>query len=108
MKAHVDLSIYASPSASFGVASGELDFEVLPRQGEIVSFTQATRSPATSLPRIDGFSFQLKVSNVIHAPRGGSFSVMVLLEPAVMHSDAEATAFADYLEQGFGLGVDPF
>jgi hypothetical protein len=108
MKAHVDLSIFASPGASYGVASGELDFEVLPRQGEIVSFAQPTRLPAVALPRIDGFSFQLKVANVIHAPRSGSFSIMLLLEPAVMSSGTDAAALAEYLERGFGLGVDPF
>lgn len=108
MKAHVDLSIYAPPTASYGVVSGELDFEVLPRPGEIVSFAHSTSLPPVALPKIDGFSFQLKVANVIHAPRGGSFSVMVLLEPAVMNDCAEAAALADYLEQGFGLGVDPF
>jgi len=103
-----DLSIFGSPTASFGVASGELDFEVLPRQGEIVSFAQLISLPAIALPRIDGFSFQLRVANVIHAPRGGSFSIMVLLEPAVMRNGADAAALAEYLERGFGLGVDPF
>ena len=73
MKAHVDLSIFASPAASFGVASGELDFEVLPRQGEIVSLAHPTSQCAIALPRIDGFTFQLVVSNVIHAPRGARF-----------------------------------
>ena len=108
MKAHVDLSIFASPTASFGLASGELDFEVLPRQGKIVSFAQSISLPAIALPRIDGFSFQLKVTNVIHAPRGGSFSIMLLLEPAVVHNGADSASLAKYLERGFGLGVAPF
>lgn len=108
MKASVDLSIYIPPTACFGVASGELDFDVLPRQGEIVSLAHPTAQPAIRLPRIDGFSFQLKVTNVLHAPRGSSVSIMLLLEPAAMNSEADAVAFADYLEHGFGLGVDPF
>jgi hypothetical protein len=107
MKAHIDLSIFASPTEPFGLASGELDFNVIPRPGEIVSFSQSPTVPVTKLPRIQGFSFQFKVENVIHAPRGGSFSIMVLLEPAVMQSSVQAAALATYLEQGFGLGVDP-
>lgn len=90
------------------MASGQLDFEVLPRQGEIVSFGQSTANPPAVLPRIDGFSFQLRVENVIHAPRGAAFSAIVMLEPAVLQSSAQAAALGEYLERGFGLFVDPF
>ena len=90
------------------MASGELDFEILPRIGETVSFADAPRVPRAPLPKIDAFSFQLRVTDVIHAPAGGSYSTMVLLEPAVLQSNAQAIAFVEYLQGGFGLGVDPF
>ena len=108
MKVHVDLSIFASPTECFGMASGELDFEAPPRQGEIVFFAPSISQPPTALPQIDGFSFQLKVEDVIHAPRGDSFATTVLLEPAVMRDHSQAVALGEYLERGFALGVDRF
>ncbi|WP_431101670.1 hypothetical protein [Roseateles noduli] len=109
MKAHVDLSIFSTPNTSFGMASGELEFAVLPSRGEIVSLAGPTGGqPLPLLQRMGNFSLQLKVDDVVHAPGAPSPHVMLLLEPAVMAGDDQAEALGLYLEHAFGMFFDRF
>jgi len=108
MNAHVDPSIFSSPTDSFGMASGDVAFELLPRVGEVVSFAHPIGDPTATIPELPGFSFQLKVERVIHAPLGGSFSVILMLEDVVLQGVEQSLALAEYMERGFGLDVDRF
>jgi hypothetical protein len=109
VKAHVDLSIFATPTSSFGMASGDLDFAVLPRRGEIVNLAGPSNSALVPLlQRTGSFSFQLKVEDVLHTPGIADPYVTVLLEPAVMAGDDQAEALGLYLEQSLGLAFDRF
>jgi hypothetical protein len=109
MKAHVDLSIFASPTSSFGMASGNLDFAMLPRRGEIVNLAGPSDSALVPLlQRTGSFTFQLKVEDVLHTPGAAAPYVTLLLEPAVMAEAAQAEALGLYLEQAFGLAFDRF
>jgi len=102
MKVSVDISIISKSAGAFGVASGTLEFEIVPQIGDTISF--ATPRVA-GLPRVVGFSGMLRVVDRMLNAGGGS-SAGVSLEDIVVPSVEEARAVATYLEKGFGLGVD--
>lgn len=103
MKVAIDISIFTSEGA-FGNANGCLDLKMIPNVGDTISLV----APSTAdLMPVPGFAGMLRVKDrVLNAADGGGISLA--LEDIVVSTDEHARAVAEYLERGFGLGVDKY
>ena len=99
MRTDIDISILTRDQA-IGRVHGTLDFPVLPRIGERVTF---------ALPSIqsEGFNGQLTVEHVVHAP-GLDSRPMLLLSDVVASSRAQAEIIAKSFERSYELTFDPY
>jgi hypothetical protein len=103
MKVAIDISIFTSGGA-FGNASGTLELEAAPQVGDTISF--AFPKVAGMMP-VPGFTGMLRVKDrVLNAADG--VGVSLALEDIVVPTEEHAHAIAEYLEKGFGLGVDMY
>src|SRR5258706_10544098 len=103
MRIYVDFSVFTD-SQAVGNVHGHLEFSVVPRQGELVSFEQPKESVAPI--QLTGFAYQLGVEHVIHGARGGQVSLS--LADVVLGSRDDARRLFAYLADGFGLYADEY
>ena len=104
MKLRIDISIFLSGVTSFGVVSGEIELDFIPRVGETVSFML----PLNNIPPLaeHWFNSSLKVENVAYSVSPKMPNVMLSLEPIVLDSKEQCRKLSKYFETGFGLYVD--
>jgi hypothetical protein len=103
MKIHIDFSVL-TPHSAVGNVHGEMEFQVVPRQGELVSFI-SPKNKAT-LHAICGVTYQLKVEHVIHSRLESAPHSQLSLEDLTLPTTQDAEKAMAYLEQGFGLYAD--
>jgi hypothetical protein len=87
-----------------GNVHGEMDFDVLPRQGEFVCF-EFPKNKAELVP-IPGLSYQLEVERVMHSFSESSARVQLSLAGFTLPTTQDAKKAIAYFEQGFGLYAD--
>ena len=97
---YVDFSVFA-PSGSAGVVAGYVEFFAVPRVGELVSF-MAPKEGVLPIA-VPGFTWQVKVEQVIHAANATD-AVSLSLATVVLLHEEHVLPFAQFMEQGFGLG----
>jgi hypothetical protein len=103
MKVAIDISILSSGRA-FGNVNGTLDFEFAPSIGDTISFAFPKVSNLMPIP---GFTGLLRVKDrVINAATGSG--IALALEDILVPTNDHAQAVAEFLEKGFGLGVDTY
>ena len=103
MKIYIDFSVL-TPHSAVGNVHGELEFKVMPREGEVVNFS-APKNKA-ELVAIPGIGYQLKVERVIHSHINSAPHVQLSLEDMVLPTTQDAKKVIAYLEQGFDLYAD--
>ncbi|HEV7606576.1 MAG TPA: hypothetical protein VGO61_04530 [Steroidobacteraceae bacterium] len=104
MKIEIDISIFTSSDGAFGSATGSIELEVVPQVGDTISFV-FPKAPGV-LP-LAGFAGLLRVTDRVFSAGGGSKISLALEDITVPNADA-ARAVAEYLDKGFGLGVDTY
>lgn len=104
MKFSIDISIFARSDGAFGNATGTIELDVAPQIGDTISFTFPR---ATGLARVVGFTGMLRVKDRVLNAGGGS-NISLALDDLVVATLEEARAVAEYLEKGFGLGIDTY
>ena len=104
MKLNVDLSLFLSPSGSFGVVGGEIELDFIPRIGEEISFML----PINKIPPFaePWFKYNIKVENVLYSVSPEIPNVILFLEPIVLDSKDQGHKLSKYFEEGFGLYLD--
>ncbi len=107
MKVRIDISLFSSPTESYGVIHGSIDLASTPRIGESISFLFPLNEKIRPLEG-EWWPESLLVKNVTHAPVLAGASVLLALEPVVLESRNQCEAYAEYLENGFGLFVDVY
>jgi hypothetical protein len=103
MRIYIDFSVFTHAQA-VGNVHGFLELEVLPRQGELVSFAQPRQGVIPV--NVTGFSHQLAVERVIHAANGGR--ILLSLADVVVGSADDAARLFAYLHDGFALYADDY
>jgi len=98
-RVYVDISVF-TPTSSVGVVNGHMDLEVVPTEGEVVTFDKP-RSPIAPL-NLSDFTPSIAVEHVL-PPIPGSSEVSLSLADITLATRADALKVAQYLEQGFGL-----
>jgi hypothetical protein len=98
-RVYIDISVF-TPTSSVGVVNGHMDLEVVPTEGEVVTFDKP-KSPIAPLVLSD-FTPSIAVEHVI-PPIPGSSDVLLSLADITLATRADALKVARYLEQGFGL-----
>jgi len=105
MKAHIDFSVL-TPSGSVGRVHGEMDFQIVPRNSELISFM----FPRNGIPPpvVPSFAFQVAVQKVLHTPWMQSNQIGLALEDVVVATVPEALQVMQYFRDGFGLISEAF
>jgi hypothetical protein len=101
MRIYIDFSVFTHAQA-VGNVHGFLELEVLPRQGELVSFEQPRQGVMPV--NVAGFPHQLAVERVIHGAHGGR--TLLSLADVVVGSRGDAAQLFAYMHDGFGLYAD--
>jgi len=101
-KLEIDASVFSESGAALGRVSGKLEFVIVPRAGELVSFLFAPNGLGAASSGAP--SLQVKVASVLHTPFNSGATLM--LEDVVVASAEEAQKFADFLSAGFDLFYD--
>jgi len=104
MKIAIDISISTSAGRAFGNASGTLEFDVVPQIGDTISFAFPK---AQGLAPVAGFTGILRVRDRVLSA-SGELGISLVLEDIVVPSVDHARAVAEYLEKGFGLGINEY
>jgi hypothetical protein len=99
----IDASLFSASGEALGRISGPLEFELLPRAGEVLSLLFASNGAAA--PASVGSLLHLKVANVLHTP--GLGGTMLMLEDIVAESRGVAKELVAYLSAGFDLFFEP-
>jgi len=100
----IDFSVFL-PTRPAGAVSGTIDFTVLPRVGESVSFLHPKHGV---LPvKLARFSGMLKVEHLTHPANSLDVLTGLSLESITVESATDVEALAKFLEEGFGLSFSP-
>ena len=105
MRVYIDISVFSSPTESYGVINGDMEMDVIPRVGESISFAFPINKEIMPLSA-SWFLGALKVTDITHRPTSSGTSVLVCLEPVILTSIDQCKALSDYMEKGFVLGTD--
>ena len=104
MKAYIDFSV-VTPTGAVGRVHGEIDFQIVPRAGEIVSFMFPPEE-RTLPPVVPSFGFQIAVQKVLHSPWSESNQIQLALEDVCIATVPEAVQVMQYFRDGFQLNTD--
>ena len=104
MKFEIDISIFTSSDGAFGNATGSIELEVAPNVGDTISFVFPS---APGVSPVAGFTGLLRVTDRVLSAGGGS-KISLALDDITVPNAEVARAVAEYLEKGFGLGVDTY
>lgn len=102
-RVQIDASLFSASGEALGRISGPLEFELLPRAGELLSLLFASNGVAA--PASLGSLLQPKVAKVLYAP--GMSGTMLMLEDIVAESRGVAKELVAYLSAGFDLFFEP-
>ena len=102
MKIYLDFSVF-TPLVSVGNVHGEFDLDVVPSEGEVLSFLSPKKK--TTVDLVSGFKYELKVEHVSEVPTEPS-RVLLSLEDVTLTTTQDAKKVMAYFEQGFGLHAD--
>jgi len=106
MRVDVDFSIFCPLQTAAGRMSGILEFSVVPRVGELISFDFSNNSGLASCILGAGFDGQLKVKQVLHSACGDKVSLS--LDNLSLDDPSSLQAVVNYLEHDFGLFFEPY
>ena len=101
----IDASVFTASGSALGRVSGPLEFRVVPRVGEVLSFEFSPNGLGAALSGAP--SLHLKVEKVLHTP-GASGMVLLMLENIFLDSAEAAKKLAEYLSAGFDLFYEPY
>lgn len=102
-RVQIDASLFSASGEALGRISGSLEFETLPRAGEVVSLLFAANGVAA--PASVCSLLQPKVANVLHTPGVGG--TMLMLDDIVAETRSFAKELVAYLSVGFELFFEP-
>ena len=108
MKVHVDCSILLADGTAYGMVAGELEFEVLPRIGEVILLGEVEKYQR---PRTAGhrFSGHFEVEQVMHRPiPTENVRAQLSLKCLTLETADEARDIMTYLEICHKLYGDVF
>jgi hypothetical protein len=103
-RVQIDASLFSASGEALGRISGPLEFEFLPRAGEVLSLLLASNGVAA--PASVGSLLHPKVATVLHKPDAGG--TMLMLEDVVAESRGVAKELVAYLSAGFDLFFEPY
>lgn len=103
-RVQIDASLFSAGGEALGRISGSLEFELLPRAGEVLSLLFALNGAAA--PASVCSLLQPKVVEVLHMPDVGD--TMLALEDIVAESRGVANELVAYLSAGFDLFFEPY